>query len=238
MTFYALLHSAIPFATDFPTIVDQCGDVALVRAMLQRATLQHPTGELEVTETLFKASAAMPKIPPELARAVERWNGSKVLRPNVRAIQNHVGPYRKWKRINDGRTYLLEEVVVAAERVVAADPFWSYLNFGLLMRLDKGGMLNSDKVLEAAAKIGTSSNRTPEPEEDEATRRARAAAFHAPRVAGFIAEHGDPDRSVSVRALFNEWAGSRGAGGVFAALGCSPARDFWDQWKELAAEGR
>jgi len=238
MTFFCILHSAIPFATDFPTIVDQCGDEKGVKAMLARATNAHPHGELEVTETLFKASVAMPKIPPELARAVERWNAMadrvRPKLPKVRAIGNFVSPYRTWKRKNDGRTYLLESVVEAAERVATADPFWHFVRFSWLLG-SKQGMLNSDKVLEAAAKVGTSSGRTTEPEEDEATRKAKVVAFHAPRVAEFVAEHGNPDRSVSVRAIFNEWAGSHGDGGVFAAIRCSPAHDFWDQWKELVA---
>lgn len=73
-------------------------------------------------------------------------------------------------------------------------------------------------------------------EVDEETRKREAAEFHRPRVEQFIAEHGDPSRSASARALFNEWAGSAGDGGIFAAWKCSPTHDFWDMWRELVGE--
>lgn len=154
MTFYLLLASTIPFASDLPQVVDQCSDVKSIKAMVLRGQINHPNGRLTVTEPLFEVGAAMPAVPPELARAVEAWNlmcvrlkGRSAV-PQVRAIANYVGPYRKWKKKNPERAYLLEDVVSAAERRIDLHHF---LTFGWLLRIATDGSLRSDQIIHGHA---------------------------------------------------------------------------------------
>jgi hypothetical protein len=145
--FYVMLTYAVPFAAELPLIIDQCAAVDGLKPMLARARIAHPNEELIVTETLFTTAAAMPKIPPELARAVELWNAiadrARPKLPKLRAIGNYVGPYRRWKKKNEGRDYLLEDVVAAVERATWTHPF---IHFAWLLG-SKDGALNCDKVL-------------------------------------------------------------------------------------------
>lgn len=76
----------------------------------------------------------------------------------------------------------------------------------------------------------------PQTSRDAAPTSSELYEFHRERVETFLAGVGDPDRSVSARAAFNEWAGALGDGAIFADGACGSARDFWDRWKELASQ--
>lgn len=147
MTFYLLAVSSAPFASELPAVVDQCGAVDMVKPMMARAQITHPNDVLTVTEALFSSDAAMPKIPPELARAAALWNvvadRTYPKLPKIRAINNYVGPYRRWTHKNAARNYFLEDVVAAAERATWAH---EWLKFSWLLG-SKDGMLNCDKML-------------------------------------------------------------------------------------------
>lgn len=128
-------------------VVASCGSVAAVPQMLADAKAARPHDELILVERIH-ATPADGVLPPELARAVVAWNDlagrTSPKLPTVRSgAKNYIGPYRKWKKRNDGRTYLLEEVVAA---VAKAGWTHSWIQFGWLLG-SKDGTLNCEKVL-------------------------------------------------------------------------------------------
>ncbi len=146
----------VPFACTPPEtiVVAKCGAVDQLADALREARQANPGVSLEVVETLFTSSNPKefptPKlIPPELARAVEAWNAMcgrvRAKLPRVMKPAQYVAPYRRWKRENAGRTYLLEDVVAAAETAI-----WSHewIDMGYLFG-KKNGTHNSDKLLGA-----------------------------------------------------------------------------------------
>lgn len=153
MTFYLLIQPpATAFAhpaTEQPYAIDSCTDPKDVKAMFTRAEIAHPNDVLILVEELARNSAAIPKVPPELQRAIERWNlvadRVRPKLPKINAISNYVGPYRKWLKKNPDRKYLLEDVVAAFERRTDLHEACGF--FGWLLRITPDGTLNSDKVL-------------------------------------------------------------------------------------------
>lgn len=128
-------------------VVASCSSVAAVPKMFADAKASRPDDELILVERTY-SSGGDGILPPELARAIAAWNElaprTSPKLPAVRSgAKNYIGPYRRWKKKNDGRTYLLEDVVAAVAKAAWTHPF---VTFAWLLG-SKDGMLNCEKVL-------------------------------------------------------------------------------------------
>lgn len=147
--FYILHTIEIPFSATPPEmiVVASCATPEELTKLLQ----MHPDGI--VVETLWRPGDGLPlvkKVPPELERGVEKWNEIALRTtphlPRVKKVSNYVGAYRRWKRAATGRTQLLEDIVAVVERAAFAHPWVTFAwIFG-----SKGGLLNTDKLLDFA----------------------------------------------------------------------------------------
>lgn len=149
--FYILRVFDPPFASTPPDL--------LIVAQTEKAEdlprlLQQHRGTI-VAESIWHVGVGIPLVkatPPELARAVDAWNSmcdrvaAKI--PRVRKAEQYIAPYRRWKREVSGRTFLLEDVVAAAEK---AQWTHGWVNFGWLLG-KKDGTFNCEKVLNDQTK--------------------------------------------------------------------------------------
>lgn len=106
--------------------------------------------ELEIAETLLaigdNSTTVAKKIPPELDRAVEAWNRMCERLPvklaKVKSAARYLPSYRRWKRENRERNYLLEKLVDDVQR-----QSWTHawIEFGWLFG-KKQGTPNAEKL--------------------------------------------------------------------------------------------
>jgi hypothetical protein len=104
-------------------------------------------GDVILAEVMLDSrDCAATKIPAELARAIGAWNAMcdrlPVKLPKVKAASQFLSPYRRWKRENPGRSYLLEKLV---EDVSRQSWCHSWITFGWLFG-KKNGEPNSEKL--------------------------------------------------------------------------------------------
>lgn len=160
--FYILRTVDPPFASTPPEMLvvatfDRADSVA---GVLQHARLAYPNDLLTVVETVIEVPShqirgQIPKMPNELARAVERWNeiAPRCVPPLQRVMQAErlIAPYRRWKRRATSRTMLLEEIVALVEPAVG---FHEWITLSWLFG-EKDGTLNYEKLLHRSGQRRT-----------------------------------------------------------------------------------
>jgi hypothetical protein len=163
--FFILAKTRVPFSSEI-IVAAVCTTIAKLKEAAESAAVAFPDHDIVVTEQLFEAAELASAVPPELARAAAAWNelaGRTTPRlPTVRSgLHNYVSPYRRWKKRNVSRSYLLEELIARIERESWT---WPWIQFGWLFG-SKDGTLNSEKLMSGNNGLAKSKQHTPAPNE-------------------------------------------------------------------------